>query len=124
LTSCRHLPPAVEDGLSLSGLGEFLRTQSGAPGAGADRSARPVDLPQTVAVFLSDLRDRAGRLRDLGAARLIECRDPELALLLANDRRLRAVCQIAGDRYLVFRADDEPAVRRALRELGYTVPPS
>jgi Helicase conserved C-terminal domain len=109
---------AVEDGLSLTGLAEFLRAQSGAHGG------RPVDLPQTVDVFLSDLRDRASRLRDLGAARLIECRDPELALLLANDRRLRPLCQIAGDRCLVFRAADEPAVRRALRELGYTVPPA
>jgi hypothetical protein len=103
---------AVEDGLSLAGLAEFLRALSG------------VSLPQTVDVFLSDLRDRAGRLRDLGAARLIECRDPDLALLLANDRRLRSLCQIAGDRCLVFRAADEPAVRRALRELGYTVPPA
>jgi Helicase conserved C-terminal domain len=103
---------AAEDGLSLAGLEEFLRAQSGET------------LPQPVAVFLSDIRERAGRLRDLGAARLIECRDPELALLLANDRRLRPLCQIAGDRCLVFRAADEPAVRRALRELGYTIPPA
>jgi Helicase conserved C-terminal domain len=102
---------AVEEGASLAELHEFLRTRSS------------VALPQTVEVFISDLKERTGRLRDLGAARLIECADPELALLIAHDRRLRDICRIAGDRQLVFRAADEPAVRRALRELGYVLPP-
>jgi hypothetical protein len=44
-------------------------------------------------------------------------------ILLVNDRRLRDLCWIAGERHLVFRAADEPAVRRALRELGYALPP-
>jgi hypothetical protein len=102
---------AVEEGASLAELHEFLRTRSS------------VALPQTVEVFLTDLQERAGRLRDLGAARLVECADPELALLLAHDRRLRDFCRIAGDCHLVFRAADEPTVRRALRDLGYVLPP-
>lgn len=36
---------------------------------------------------------------------------------------LRDRCQIAGERFLVFRAADESAVRRALREMGYALPP-
>jgi hypothetical protein len=103
---------AVEEGMSLAELQEFLRSRNDGP------------LPQTVEVFLDDMRERVKRLRDLGAARLLECADAELALLLANDRRLRALCQVAGERHLVFRAADEPAVRRALRELGYALPPS
>ena len=55
---------------------------------------------------------------------IIECADAELALLLAHDRRLRSLCRIADQRYLVFRAADEPTVRRALRELGYAIPPA
>jgi len=37
---------------------------------------------------------------------------------------VRKLCQLAADRYLVFRAADEVAVRRALRELGYVLPPT
>jgi hypothetical protein len=103
---------AVEEGLSLAELQEFLRSRSGR------------DLPHTVEVFLDDLRARTERLRDLGVARLLECADADLALLLVNDRRLRDLCRIAGERHLVFRAADEPAVRRALRELGYALPPA
>jgi hypothetical protein len=103
---------AVEDGLALSELQEFLGARNGGP------------LPQPVEVFLNDLAGRAGRLRDLGAARLVECVDAHTAQLLANDRRLRSLCWIAGDRHLVFRADDEAAVRRGLRELGYALPPA
>jgi XPB/Ssl2-like helicase family protein len=103
---------AVEEGMSLAELQEFLRSRSGR------------DLPHTVEVFLDDLRRRSERLRDLGVARLLECADAELALLLVNDRRLRDLCQVAGERHLVFRAADEPAVRRALRELGYALPPA
>jgi hypothetical protein len=103
---------AVEEGMSLAALPEFLRTRSGR------------ELPQTVEVFLNDLRERAGRLRDLGAARLVECADAALALLLVHDRRLRGLCWLAGERHLVFRAADEAAVRRALRELGYALPPA
>jgi len=46
-----------------------------------------------------------------------------VAQLLVNDRRLRELCQLAGERWLVFRAADEQAVRRGLRELGYVLPP-
>ena len=47
-----------------------------------------------------------------------------VAQTLVNDRRLRKLCQLAGERHLVFRSADETAVRRALRELGYVLPPA
>ncbi len=102
---------AVEKGLSVGELQEFL----------AARSAEP--LPQTVTVFLDDLATKMGQLEDAGTARLIACADAHVAQLLAHDRKLRALCQLAGERHLVFRAADETAVRRALRELGYVLPP-
>jgi hypothetical protein len=43
--------------------------------------------------------------------------------LLAHDRRLRNLCQFAGERQFVFRAADAATVRRTLRELGYVLPP-
>src|SRR5690606_19337224 len=102
---------AIEGGLRLTELEEFLTTGGHGP------------LPSTVRVLLSDLRDRAERLRDLGAARLIECADAETARLLVSDRQLGKFCHLAGDRLLVLRAGDEAAVRARLRTLGYVVPP-
>jgi hypothetical protein len=102
---------AVEQGLAIVELKEFLTSRSQDP------------LPHPVAVFLDDLERKAGQLEDLGAARLVACQDPVVAQTLANDRRLRGICQLAGERYLVFRAADEAAVRRALKELGHVLPP-
>lgn len=102
---------AVEGGMVLKELEEFLAARGEGP------------MPQPVKVFLADLRERVEKLRDLGLACLIECADTETAHLLAHDRELKKVCQIAGDRLLVFRTDDEDAVRKRIRKLGYVVPP-
>ena len=102
---------AVEEGLAVKELTDFLSAKSAEP------------LPQTVRVFLEDLQQRAGQLRDLGTARLVECADAAVAQLLVRDRRLRDLCQLAGERCLVFRSSDEAGVRRGLRELGYVLPP-
>lgn len=42
------------------------------------------DLPNPVTTLLADLAARAGRLRNLGMVRLIECADPALATLIAG----------------------------------------
>jgi hypothetical protein len=102
---------AVEQGLTVGELREFVASKSQDP------------LPHTVAVFLDDLEEKAGLLENLGAARLVACKDAVVARTLANDRRLRGLCQLAGERHLVFRASDEAAVRRALKELGHVLPP-
>jgi hypothetical protein len=102
---------AVESGLAVAELKDFLAARSPGP------------LPQTAEVFLKDLEERAGQLEDLGTARLIGCKDAVVAQTLASDRRLRSMCQLAGERHLVFKASDEAAVRRALRELGHVLPP-
>lgn len=102
---------AVAKGITIAELKEFLVAKSQGP------------LPQTVEVFLDDLAQKAGQLEDLGTARLIACGDANVAQLIAHDRRLRNLCQIAGERQLVFRKADETSVRRALKELGYVLPP-
>ncbi|MBU0495073.1 MAG: hypothetical protein KKB13_24775, partial [Chloroflexi bacterium] len=76
------------------------------------------------AVFFQDVAERAARLADRGPALLIEAEDTVLAQLIANDGRLRSLCLLAGDRYLVVPAESESAFRRALRELGYGLPPA
>ncbi len=98
---------ATEDGRTVDEIREFLSARSGAP------------VPDTVLRLLADADERCTRVRDRGPARLIECAEPELALLLANDTRTRKHCMRAGERYLVVPASSESAFRRALRELGY-----
>src|SRR6266511_2816620 len=102
---------ALDAGRSLDQLRQFLA-------AGATH-----ELPNPVTVLLADVQARAGRLRNLGVARLIECADPALATLIASDRRLGGRCRLVGDRYLAVTVDREPEFRKALRALGYIILP-
>jgi hypothetical protein len=110
--TAERLLAALEAGGSLTELSEFL----------AARSATA--LPEPVARLLADLQQRAGRLEDGGAARLIECGDAALATLVANHARTRRLCLLAGERHIVVPAASERAFSRALRELGYPLPAS
>jgi hypothetical protein len=101
---------AAEEGLQVGEIAEFLEA----------RTAEPI--PITVSTLLSDLKHRAGRLRDKGTVRMIECADSETARLLALDSKLKSLCLLAGERNLVFREADESAVRSQLRRLGYVLP--
>jgi len=80
------------------------------------------ELPGTVSTFLADLRAKAGRLTDAGAARLIRCADEHMAAELAADRQLKGKCLRAGDRFVVVREADLDAVRKVARRLGYVWP--
>jgi hypothetical protein len=102
---------SVGKGLTVEELKMFLEAKNQGP------------LPQTVKVFLDDQANKLTQLKDLGAARLIACRDADVAQLLVHDRRLRSLCQLAGERQIVFRAADETTIRRVLKELGYVLPP-
>lgn len=102
---------SVGKGLTVEELKTFLDAKNQGP------------LPQTVIVFLDDMANKLSQLEDLGTARLIACRDAEVAHLLVHDRRLRNLCQLAGERQIVFRAADETTIRRVLKELGYVLPP-
>jgi DNA-binding transcriptional MerR regulator len=103
---------ALEQGVSISELREFLAAKSSEP------------LPQTADVFLGEIDARAAALKDAGLVRRIECADAPTAHLIVHDRRLRNFCQLASERYVLFGIDDEAAVRRGLRELGYVLPGS
>jgi hypothetical protein len=98
---------ATEEGRSVGEIRAFLAAHSGAP------------LPGTVGRLLEDVADRCARVHDRGLARLIECAEPALAALIANDTRTRTHCMRAGERHLVVAASSDAAFRRALRELGY-----
>lgn len=102
---------AVEKGFRVPELRPFLLARSLG------------DLPSTATVFLDDVEQKAEQLTDLGDARVIVCADPNVALLLSSERKIRKLCWLAGDRHIVFRAADEAAVRKAIRDAGYALPP-
>ncbi|MBP3960082.1 helicase-associated domain-containing protein [Gemmata sp. G18] len=79
-------------------------------------------VPAAVETFLSDLHHKAGQLKDGGPARLIECATEHVAAELANDRQLKGKCVLAGDRLIVVREVDLPAVRKSIRKLGFVWP--
>jgi hypothetical protein len=108
--TAERLLAALEAGGSLAELSEFLSARSATA------------LPEPVVQLLADLQQRAGRLEDGGAARLIACGDPALAALVANHARTRRLCLLAGERHIVVPSASERAFRRALRELGYPLP--
>jgi hypothetical protein len=98
---------AVEQGRSVAEIREFLEARGGAP------------LTETVVRLLADLADRSVRVHDRGMARLVECDEPSLAALIANDSRTRSHCLRAGERHLVVPASSESSFKRNLRDLGY-----
>ncbi len=107
--SLPKLLKAVEEGVELKRIITFLKERNEGP------------LPQPVQAFLNDAADRAGKVRDLGEARLIECAAPPIAHLIANDSRLKNLCFLAGDRHVVVPKDNETQFRKTLRELGYVL---
>jgi len=98
---------AIEAGRPAIEIRQFLAARSGAP------------IPGTVTRLLDDVAARSARVHDRGLARLIECADPALAALIANDSRTRKHCMRAGERHLVVPAASEAAFKRTLREVGY-----
>jgi rRNA-processing protein FCF1 len=100
---------AVEEGRPIDEVREFLAART--------RTA----IPDTVTRLLDDLAERSTKVRDQGLARLVECADPALAALIANDSRTRKYCMLAGERHLVVPASSEATFKRTLREVGYLV---
>ena len=80
------------------------------------------ELPGTVTALIDDVTRRTSQLQDLGMAQLVECADAALATLIANDRRLRALCRPVGDRHLAVPPEHGTAFRKGLRTLGDALP--
>ena len=85
-----------------------------------NRSAN--EIPATVAALFGDVARRVSQLQDAGTARVIECADASVALLIARDRRAGPLCRLLGDRHLAIPLEHETAFRRRLRDIGYVLP--
>lgn len=102
---------AIEDGHQVAELRQVLEQNSSEP------------LPESVQEFLNNASEKASSLRDLGEAKLIECASSHLATLIANDPLTKKYCQLVGSRALVVLAINEGKFRKALRQIGYALPP-
>lgn len=100
---------AVEEGRPIDEVRQFIAARTSTA------------MPDTVTRLLDDVAERSTKVRDQGLARLVECTDPALAALIANDSRTRRHCMLAGERHLVVPAASEAAFKRTLREVGYLV---
>ncbi|MGV9565053.1 helicase-associated domain-containing protein [Streptomyces sp. NPDC003480] len=78
-------------------------------------------LPDTVATLLAEAERRVGAARDIGSVHLIECTDTATCVLLASDRRIRALATRLGDRHLGVPADKLDRFRKAALALGHPV---
>jgi Helicase conserved C-terminal domain len=78
-------------------------------------------IPATVTSLLGDVARRVSQLKDAGTARLIECADASVALLIARDRQAGTLCRLLGDRHLAIPLEHETAFRRRLRKIGYVL---
>jgi Helicase conserved C-terminal domain len=106
----QQLLDAHAQGHSIDELERFLGRLSGEP------------LPETVKQLLADIQARANSLTKRGTAILIDCADPALAALIANDSRTKKYCLLAGERSLVVPIEAETKFRNALQKLGYSLP--
>jgi len=106
-----RLLTAIEDGHQVAELMQVLEQNNGEP------------LPASVQEFLKTAVDKAQAFRDLGEAKLIECASSHLAALIANDPLTKKYCQLVGSRALVVLSVHDGKFRKALRQIGYALPP-
>ncbi len=102
---------AIERGHGADELRAFL----------AARDEQP--LPETVEGFLRNVERGARALRARGPALLIECADDDVAARIAGDELAAKLCMRAGKKHLVVPAKSEAAFRKAVRDLGFGMPP-
>jgi hypothetical protein len=69
--------------------------------------------------LFDDVEARAGRVRDLGVRRVLECADASVATVLERDRSLSRLVTRVGEQHLLLDPAAEPKARAALHALGY-----
>lgn len=103
---------SISSGIKLSHLREKLKLLS------------ENELPNTVIAFFEDIDRRANLLKPDGKASLIQCYDEATALLIANNKRLKKLCMLAGTNHIAVRKKNVNKFLNALRKEGMTLPAS
>jgi hypothetical protein len=79
-------------------------------------------LPGDIEQLLDTVGERATALADAGPARLIRCKDPAIAAMLASDPATGGHCMRSGDRLLCVPEPKLAAFRKGLAKLGFVLP--
>jgi hypothetical protein len=80
------------------------------------------ELPQTVRVFLADLRAKLDVFGGSEEALLLEVKSPAVAALIAHDSQAGKYCCLAGEGRLAVAKKNLRGFRGALKSLGYLLP--
>lgn len=78
--------------------------------------------PATMKRFIEDIQSRAEALSNSGSASVIQCKDANLAKLLANDSKTKKFCFLADGGRLVIPYGMEKKFRSGVKKLGYFLP--
>ncbi len=100
---------AIAEGNNISVFQEFIQAKSGNL------------LPETARQFIADIKARSHSLKDKGTARIIECKDADLARLIANNPQTKPYCMLLGERCLVVPTTSEIKFHDNLIKLGYSL---
>ncbi len=79
------------------------------------------ELPESVMKFIEDIEANQNKLKYHSNAIIIECSDPRLAMLIANEKEIKKHCMIANERYLVVDEKKETVLKKVIRDLGYVL---
>jgi hypothetical protein len=100
---------SIAKGRNLDSLREFLIRGLGSP------------VPSVLVEFLDDCMTRGRSLWPKGTARLYECRDREIAALVAGHPRTSPYCRGLSETLLVVPIEHEESFRRGVREAGFGI---
>jgi DNA-binding transcriptional MerR regulator len=108
----RRIQDALENGIQSEEIHGFLDTLSQTP------------VPDNVRQFIDDTVQRAFLVSREETAELFRTADEATALLIAHDNAAKNLCYLAGPMRLAVPSRHVAAFRRALRQLGFAVPPA
>lgn len=100
---------AVERGFDGQQLIDFLQAHDDQP------------LPQQVEHFVRTNQSQGQALRYVAASLLMECADAHIARKIATHPDSKALCLLAGERYLVVRSEHEARFRDVVHTLGWGI---
>jgi hypothetical protein len=79
-------------------------------------------IPANVAVFLDDIERKAGSIRAVEKALLIDCGDAATAAAIGADAATRSLCLRAGENHVAVAERNGRAFKTAMKKLGYVLP--
>ncbi len=98
---------SIEKGFDIAELKGFLESRDEMP------------LPESVESFIRQCERNGKALKVVGSAVLVECRDAETADAIAAHKETGSLCQRAGTKTIVVRADHLDKLRERVHLLGF-----